>query len=87
MDKFGTPPPPHVLFSSCCFSTTCVEEALVLMKNASNTFPSLIKWLMSAATDEALRVTQFVAAVPAVMDAVSAPLAEHVAQFSVVSIF
>ena len=28
IDKLGTPPLPHVFFSSCCFSTTCVEEAL-----------------------------------------------------------
>ena len=62
-------------------------ELLCLMMKTSNTFPSLIKWLVSAATDEALRETEFVAAVPAVMDAVSAPLAEHVAQFSVVWIF
>ena len=26
IDKLGTPPPPHV-FSSSCFSTTCIEKA------------------------------------------------------------
>ena len=57
------------------------------MKNVSNTFPSSIKWLVSAATDEALRVTEFVAAVPAVMHAVSAPLAEHVTECPVVWTF
>ena len=57
------------------------------MMKTSNTFPSSNKWLVSAATDEALQVTEFVAAVPAVMDAVSAPFVEHVAQFSVVWIF
>ena len=57
------------------------------MKNTSNTLPSSNKWPVSAATDEALRVTEFVAAVPAVMDAVSAPFVEHVAPFSVVRIF
>ena len=54
------------------------------MKNTSNTLPSSNKWLVSSATEEALGVTEFVEAVPAVMDEVSAPLADHVAQFSVV---
>ena len=36
------------------------------------------------ATDEALRVTEFVAAVPAVMDTISVPMAEHVTEFPVV---
>ena len=54
------------------------KKLLWLMKNTSNTLPSSNKWLVSSATDEALRETEFVAAVPAVMDAVSAPLAENV---------
>ena len=43
------------------------------MKNASNTLLLSNTWFPSAATDEAHRVVECVAAVPALMDAVSAP--------------